>query len=134
MAVKVKCIYDKPAAADGYRVLVMRWWPRGVRKDKVDDWQKELGTSPELIKAWKGGRIKWAEFARRYRDEMRGCLCKIADLADLARRRTVTLLCGCRDGDHCHRTLLKQLVDKAVLGPQGKAAAPRRKSPPRRKK
>jgi len=133
MTVKIKCIYDTPAAADGYRVLVMRYWPRGVRKDKIDDWQKDLGTSPELIKAWKDDRIEWPEFARRYRDEVRCHLSKIADLAEMARNRTVTLLCGCQDENRCHRSILKELVDKAVLGPQRRAAS-RRKSPPRRKK
>jgi len=126
MSVKVKCIYDKPAAADGHRVLVMRYWPRGIRKDKVDDWQKDLGTSPELIRAWKGGGIAWPEFARRYREEMRAHLCRIADLAELARNRTVTLLCGCRDEEHCHRSILKELV--------AKAAGIVRKKPPARKK
>ena len=29
----VKRIYDAPAAADGYRVLVDRMWPRGVSRE-----------------------------------------------------------------------------------------------------
>ena len=39
-----KTVYDKPESSDGKRILVMRLWPRGVAKDKVDVWLKELGT------------------------------------------------------------------------------------------
>jgi uncharacterized protein YeaO (DUF488 family) len=114
MSVAIKCIYDPPDRSDGYRVLVMRFWPRGIRKDRVDVWEKDLGTSPDLIKAWKGGKIAWAEFSRRYRTEMRSQLCKIADLAELSRTRPVTLLCGCKDETRCHRILLQQMVAKAA--------------------
>ncbi len=31
-------------ASDGKRILVMTLWPRGVSKDKVDVWMKDLGT------------------------------------------------------------------------------------------
>ncbi len=125
MPVAIKCVYDKPAPSDGRRVLVMRFWPRGISKDKVDAWEKDLGTSPELIKAWKGGKIAWPEFSRRYRREMRGQLCKIADLAEMARTRTVTLLCGCKDETRCHRILLQGFVSKAAGRPR-----PRCKSKP----
>ena len=42
----------------------------------------------------------------------------IEAMASLRRRtevETVTLLCGCRDESHCHRTLLKALIQVAVL-------------------
>ncbi len=112
MAVKTKCVYDKAEAADGYRLLVMRFWPRGVRKDSVDAWEKELGTSADLIKEWKSGSVTWPEFSRRYRAEMRSQKDKIAELAKRAKKETITLLCGCREENRCHRSLLKQLISK----------------------
>ena len=45
-----KTVCDKPESSDGKRILVMRLWPRGVARDKVDVWLKELGTEKELIK------------------------------------------------------------------------------------
>jgi uncharacterized protein YeaO (DUF488 family) len=120
MAIAIKNVYDKPDRSDGCRVLVMRFWPRGISKDKVDAWEKDLGTSPELIKAWKGKKISWPEFAHRYRQAMRGQLCKIADLAEMARMRTVTLLCGCKDETRCHRSLLQELIAKAAGQPRPK--------------
>jgi len=111
MAVKTKCIYEKSEPADGYRVLVMRYWPRGVRKDKINRWERELGAPADLIKKWKSGSIKWAEFLREYMKSAKQQEEKIAELAMLAESRDITLLCGCRDENHCHRKLLKKLID-----------------------
>lgn len=118
MPIRVKSIYDKPAPADGYRVLVMRLWPRGVRKDAVDVWERDLGTPLDLIKDWKSGRVAWAEFARRYRAAMQGQQDKMAALAARAEKQNVTLLCGCRDENTCHRILLKEMIEKAARAPK----------------
>lgn len=57
---------------DGYRVLVDRLWPRGVRKDDaaLDAWCKDLAPSDELRK-WFGHDLdRWADFSRRYVREL----------------------------------------------------------------
>jgi uncharacterized protein YeaO (DUF488 family) len=64
-----KTVYDNVSKSEGLRVLVMRFWPRGVRKDKIDLWMQALGTEKELIKKWKTGKITWGQFGREY---MRG--------------------------------------------------------------
>ena len=109
--VTTKCIYEPAAASDGYRVLVTHYWPRGVAKDKIDAWEKQLGTPPELIKQWKAKEIGWPQFRRAYLQAVKNQQEKIAGLAARARRQTVTLLCSCKDASHCHRTILAQLVD-----------------------
>lgn len=112
MAVKTKCIYDPVEPSDGSRILVMRYWPRGISKDKIDSWEKELGTEPDLIKKWKGGSISWSEFSRQYRKFAAQHKDKIGELAQRAKHETLTFLCSCRDEPHCHRTILKQLISK----------------------
>ena len=62
-----KSIYDKPEKSDGKRILVMPMWPRGIKKEKVDIWIKELGTPKEVIKKWKSGKIPWSEVVKEYR-------------------------------------------------------------------
>jgi uncharacterized protein YeaO (DUF488 family) len=114
MPVRTKRIYDPPHPDDGRRILVMRYWPRGVRKSAVDEWRKELGTSPTLIRDWKSGAIQWPEFARRYRKEVAGQSDLIRKLAAQAKHETVTLLCGCEDEAHCHRTLLKEMIARSA--------------------
>ena len=45
VSLKTKRIYDSPSPEDGYRLLVMRRWPRGIRKQAVDAWERELAPS-----------------------------------------------------------------------------------------
>jgi uncharacterized protein YeaO (DUF488 family) len=107
--VLTKRVYEPPAASDGTRVLIMRLWPRGIRKDRVDLWLRELGPALPLLRGFRAGAIDWPEYRRRYR---RGLECAAAR-ADLARVRAllregpVTLLCWCADERRCHRSLLK---------------------------
>jgi uncharacterized protein YeaO (DUF488 family) len=112
MPVKTKSIYESKSEDDGLRVLVMRFWPRGVSKNKIDIWEKDLGTPAELIKKWKKGSVSWREFSGEYRSFAKQHSDKISELAVRAKKETVTLLCGCNDEKHCHRTLLKQLISR----------------------
>lgn len=112
MAIKVKNIYEKPQRSDGCRVLVMRYWPRGISKDKIDIWEKELGTEVDLIKKWKTESISWAEFSKEYIKFASKQKEKLKELVNRAENKTLTLLCSCKDEEHCHRTLLKKLIDK----------------------
>ncbi|MGB6685908.1 MAG: DUF488 family protein, partial [Candidatus Acidiferrum sp.] len=38
--IKIKRVYEKPAKEDGWRVLVDRLWPRGMKKEgaHLDSW------------------------------------------------------------------------------------------------
>ena len=114
MSVNTKCIYDPPDSGDGMRVLVTTFWPRGIKKEKIDKWEKELGTPPDLIKKWKGGSIDWAAFSREYLKAMKLKKEKIAELAELAGKEDITLLCTCRDDNRCHRMLLKKLIERKI--------------------
>ena len=111
-SVRTARVYDPPSPDDGYRLLIMRFWPRGVRKDAIDAWERDLAPSVELLRAYRNGRIEWEEFARRYRAEVGGRQELLADLASRVRSGTVTLLCGCEDESRCHRTLLREMVEE----------------------
>lgn len=109
-------VYDPPARDDGRRVLVMRLWPRGVRRSRVDLWLRELGPVPTLMRGFLAGRIPWAEYRRRYlaglrRPEARA---QLAELRALARGGRVTLLCWCHDATRCHRSLLKARLERGL--------------------
>jgi uncharacterized protein YeaO (DUF488 family) len=53
--IKLKRVYEEPARKDGFRILVERLWPRGVRKEKanIQLWAKEIAPSAGLRK-WYG--------------------------------------------------------------------------------
>ena len=117
--IRTKSIYHDPIEpADGYRLLVMRYWPRGVRRDRVDSWLKDLGPSAALLGGSRSGLLDWPTFAQRYREEVAGSEEGRRLLEEVKRLEevhgTVTLLCHedlSRPGTHCHREILKELLD-----------------------
>ena len=113
-AVKIdKTVYEKKEDSDGKRILVMRFWPRGIRKSSVDLWMKDVGTSPDLIKDWKSGKVTRAVYEVRYSKMMQGELQQklISELAGYASEGPITLLCSCKDPNKCHRSLLKEMIE-----------------------
>ncbi len=119
-----KRVYEPKASEDGTRVLVMRLWPRGIGKETVDLWLKELGAELANLKAYKAGSIGWPEMRRRYlaglrRPEARAALERVRALA---RDGAVTLLCACEDEGRCHRSLLAQALARAPRRPRKRAA------------
>lgn len=107
-----KTIYDEPDDSDGKRILVMRLWPRGVSKGKVDLWLKELGTDISLIRKWKRGEVSWEEFSSEYNKSLKGKEQILKKLAEESRDGTITLLCSCKDEMHCHRYLLRKAIER----------------------
>ena len=97
--------------SDGKRILVMTLWPRGVSKDKVDVWMKELGTPRDLIKRYKSGKMSWREYAKAYRRSLKGKEELLQSLAEESRSGTITLLCTEKDPGACHRSLLKEAIE-----------------------
>ncbi|MEX1254529.1 MAG: DUF488 family protein [Dehalococcoidia bacterium] len=116
--IRTKRVYDPPSPDDGYRLLVMRLWPRGVRQDAVDGWEKDLAPSLDLLRGYQAGRVQWDEFARCYRAEVGERSALLDDLSQRSRTGDVTLLCGCRDESRCHRTLLREIVESPDGGTQ----------------
>ena len=68
-----KRAYEPAGAADGFRVLIDRLWPRGVSKAKARlvAWEKEIAPSRELREWYGHDPAKWPEFRRRYTRELR---------------------------------------------------------------
>ncbi len=90
----------------------MTLWPRGVAKDKVDVWMKELGTPRETIRKWKAGRITWSEFVKEYKKSLEGKDPLLRQLSKESKKGTITLLCTEKDQSHCHRSILKEAIEQ----------------------
>jgi uncharacterized protein YeaO (DUF488 family) len=105
-----KRVYAPAEKTDGQRLLVMRLWPRGIKKTHIDHWLRELAPSYELLRSFKDGVISWTDFSRSYRAELKHPSAQIQfkELETLLSKGPVTLLCSCKDEKHCHRTLLKK--------------------------
>src|SRR5438128_778372 len=53
---KAKRVYEPKSSRDGTRVLVMRLWPRGIKKAHVDLWLKDLGAELANLRAYNARR------------------------------------------------------------------------------
>ena len=110
---------DPPLAAEGLRILVTRYRPRGLAKanETWDVWLPELAPSKELhaaAYAKVGLGISWETYRARYLREMASQSDRIAELARrLKAGETITLLCSsqCDRESRCHRFLLKGLIE-----------------------
>jgi uncharacterized protein YeaO (DUF488 family) len=121
MSLSVKRVYDPPSPKDGYRVLVDRLWPRGLKKEQaaLDLWVKEVGPSREL-RQWFGHEpTRWEGFRHRYAGELDTAPAHWQPLLEKARRGHVTLLFGARDEEHNNAVALKAYLE-TYLAAQGR--------------
>lgn len=115
MDIRLSRVYEPAHAADGYRVLADRLWPRGVAKDDlpIDEWCKAVTPSNELRKWFHSHPEEFAEFERRYRAELRQpeAATELKRLREVASSANVTLLTAARDPERSHlRVLAKALA------------------------
>ena len=120
--IRTKRWNDPIDVADGTRLLVTRYRPRGVAKadETWSEWQAAVAPSVALHAAAYGKtglKIAWDGYRVRYLMEMRAQRDAIAALASrVASGETITLLCSaqCERESRCHRSLLKGLIEQAM--------------------
>lgn len=114
MILKLKRIYDSAAEDDGYRVLVDRLWPRGIKKEsaKVDLWEKNLAPTTELRKWFNHDLEKWEEFYRRYSEELAGNDSYESFVESVSSYPVVTLLFAAKDTAHNNAVVLRDMIQK----------------------
>jgi uncharacterized protein YeaO (DUF488 family) len=112
MKVQVKRIYEPFSKADGYRILVDRLWPRGIRKEDahIDKWLKEVAPSTALRKWFHQDTSNWGQFVMKYHAELSGSAAVDELLADIKTHDTVTLLFAAKSEDHNHALVLKEFI------------------------
>lgn len=115
MHLRCKRIYDAPAPADGFRVLVDRLWPRGITKERaaLDLWAKEVAPSTKLRTAFHRGDLGWDAFAEAYDAEISVNPAVTALRETLQGHETVTLLYSVNDAEHNHALLLGRVLTSA---------------------
>lgn len=113
MGIAIKRIYAPAGATDGYRVLVDRLWPRGVRKEDaaLDGWLREVAPSAALRRWFGHAPSRWESFRHRYAAELDALAEHWRPLADRAVHHRVTLLYAARDEEHNHALALKNYLD-----------------------
>ena len=113
--VRVRRAYDEPGPGQDARVLVDRIWPRGLSKEKAafDEWCKSVAPSTELRKWYAHDPERFAEFGRRYRDELNEPeRAKALDhLRELATRGPLTLITATKHADISEAAVLAELLN-----------------------
>jgi uncharacterized protein YeaO (DUF488 family) len=116
--IAIKRAYEPPSRADGVRILVDRVWPRGVKKENAHlrKWMRDLGPSSQLRKFFGHDPARWDEFRKRYLAEIERpeTAPMLAELTDLAREGTLTLVYGAKDEQHNQAVVLKELLDRKL--------------------
>lgn len=109
-------VYEDPGRRPGdHRVLVDRLWPQGVQKAALDfdEWAKGAAPSTEL-RRWYGHEPgRFAEFARRYKDELdhEPGASAVDRLRVLTRRHGgLVLLTATRDVEHSGAAVLRDVI------------------------
>ena len=73
-SIHLKSLKDPTEESDGLRILIARFRPRYLPKEKEnwDEWWKELAPSKSLWKDYlKDKKIDWPEYSRRYKMEIK---------------------------------------------------------------
>ncbi|MEN9728730.1 MAG: hypothetical protein RL434_3096 [Pseudomonadota bacterium] len=113
---------------EGLRIGTVRFPPRGVARearasgDWFDVWYPNLAPSAVTLREFRQATdpSAWPRFARRYRREMQTPENRrtLELLAALSQHSAFSVGCYCADEAHCHRTLLRELLQEAgaILG------------------
>jgi uncharacterized protein YeaO (DUF488 family) len=129
--IRTKRWNDAREPDDGFRVLICRYRPRGVKKEDEtwDAWCPALAPSVELHAAAYGKDdappIAWSEYEKRFQAEMSSQGYWLAGFAENVKRgETITLLCSsaCTDEARCHRTLVKEMIEERAAPKKEKTA------------
>ena len=120
MSVKIVRLGTPRLANEGTRIGTVRRPPRGVPKAEFskqnwyDVWFPNLAPSVATMKLGLAAEspAQWSAFARKYKAEMATPAAKhaLALLAQLSHTTNFSVGCYCESEEHCHRSLLRQLL------------------------
>lgn len=103
----------------GYRILVDRVWPRGIRKEdlSLDLWAKKVTPSPSLRKWFNHEPDKFSEFQEKYRAELidsKEVEIFIHDIAQI--EGTIVFIYAAKDPVHNHVNVLINYIKEYLKG------------------
>ncbi|VFJ14865.1 DUF488 domain-containing protein [Candidatus Nitrosocosmicus franklandus] len=116
--IRIERIYNNPKGKSddgnsGFRILVDRLWPRGLRKNDVhvDLWIKDIAPSTSLRKWFNHDKSKWDEFKLRYFKELEKCDKLVNAILGKGEKGTIILLYGAKDENFNNAIALKEYLE-----------------------
>jgi len=112
VSIILKRANGEPSQDDEYRVLVDRFWPRGVSKEQIpiDAWLKEIAPSNEL-RRWIGhDPQKWDQFKQRDFEELQAYKEPVQGLLHRIEAGPLTLVYAAKDKKYNNAVALKEYL------------------------
>lgn len=120
MSIRIVRLGSPRLKNEGLRIGTVRRPPRGVPKtefasrDFYDVWFPNLAPSPELVKEALAATTpaEWNAFVRKYKKEMSQpeAAHDLDLLAALSHSTYFSIGCYCESEEHCHRSVLRELL------------------------
>lgn len=114
MQIELKRVYDKTPPPKGYRVLVDRLWPRGIKKESLplDEWSRDIAPSTDLRKWFAHDPARWRMFRMRYMNELRDKQDILEHLRGIARRKPLVLLYSAKDEERNQAVVIRDALEQ----------------------
>lgn len=115
--IKLKRVYDEISDDDGFRILVDRLWPRGVKKSDagINMWLKDVAPSDNLRKWFKHDRGKWEKFRQLYIEELEDKKNRIEEVIESVNDDTITLVFAAKDRQYNQAVVLKEFIEDKLM-------------------
>lgn len=119
---KLKRVYEKTEVTDGERILVDRFWPRGIRRSSanIDIWMKGVAPSNELRKWFSHEQSRWEGFKKRYNKELENNKAFEKLIKFIKDNDTVTLLYSTKDTKHNNAVVLLEAIKRRLKEAENK--------------
>lgn len=115
--IKLKRVYEDYDETDGFRVLIDRLWPRGMKKEHLhyDLWAKDITPSPALREFFhENEEERWETFKAKYTAELKNSAA-VKDFVDKIKEYpVVTLLYASKNHEHNHALILKDFLENKL--------------------
>lgn len=116
---KILRVYDLKPDTKGYRILVDRLWPRGLRKEALSPfvWAKDIAPTNDLRKWYGHDPDRFEEFTRKYQEELESNPNAdkfVKDVGDILKDQDVLLLFAAKDREENQAAVLKKWLEERL--------------------
>jgi len=120
---KKKRGYIRPANS-GTVILITRWKPSYYQKLWLDldsdEWIDQLSPQPETLRKWQESKQTdedWQTYLDEFNPQMKesGSVAAMKRLSQRVKNgETITILCYCKHKIHCHRYIIKWMIESLL--------------------
>jgi uncharacterized protein YeaO (DUF488 family) len=105
-------VFDPPDAPY-FRFFVSQTWPVGIERGAVDQWDRELAPSTDLVRAWRAGEIDDVVFEAQYEADLNSHASMLAWAMRTASLNGITLVDDFED-EPAPRTVLAAILERRI--------------------